>query len=264
MQDRAAPSPWVLLSAIFVLSIPLLVLGSSSAARLMPGLPLSALMFSCTAAVAFWAAWRSGGLAGMHALLGRVLDADRARPWTWHLVALSVFPAVLLLEYAIMLALQFPLPAARVTLRETAVLFALFFAAAACEEVAWSATLLEPLQVRFGALGAGLVLGVFVAVWHVIPFWQAGHALTWVLGQCVFTVGFRVVVAFAYSVSGRSLFAAVLCHAAYNTSWQLFPSRGSGYDPWITAALTWVVVGVIAAVFGARTLAGRHPAMDST
>ena len=264
MQDRAVPSPWVLLSAIFVLSVPLLVLGSSSGARLMPGLPLSALMFLCTAAVAFWAAWRVGGLAGMRTLLARVLDAGRARPWTWHLVALSVFPVVLLLEYAAVLALRIPLPAAQVAWLQLPLLFALFFVAAACEEVAWSATLLEPLQVRFGALGAGLALGVFAAVWHVIPFRQAGHALTWILGQCVFTVGFRVVVAFVYNASSRSLFAAVLCHAAYNTAWQLFPSQGSGYDPWITAVLTWVVVGVVVVVFGARTLAGRHPTMASS
>ena len=264
MQGRVTPSPWVLLSAIFVLSIPLLALGSLSSARLMPGLPLSAFMFLCTAAVAFWAAWRARGPAGMRELLARVLDARRARPWTWHLVSVSVLPAVLLLEYAVMLALHMPLPSAKVAWLQVPVLFALFFVAAVCEEVAWSATLLEPLQVRYGALGAGLVLGVFAAAWHVIPFWQAQHDLTWILGQCVFTVGFRIVVAWIYDAGGRSLFAAVLCHAAYNTAWQLFPNQGSGYNPWITAALTWVVVGVVVAVFGARTLAGRHPTSAST
>jgi membrane protease YdiL (CAAX protease family) len=260
MPDRAAPRPLLLLCAIFVLSIPLLVLGSLSSARLMPGLPLSALMFLCTAAVAAWAAWRVHGLAGVRALLARLFDARRARPWTWHLVSVSLFPGVLLIEYAIMLALRVPVPAAHVAWRQAPVLFALFFVAAACEEVAWSATLLEPLQMRYGALGAGLVLGAFTAAWHVIPFWQANPDFYWVLGQCVFTVGFRVVVAWIYNVGGRSLFAAVLCHAGYNTAWQLFPNQGSGYNPWITAALTWAVVAVVVVVYGARTLAGRHPA----
>jgi len=70
----AAPNPWVLFLAIYVLSVPLLVLGSLTNARLMPGLPLSALMFVSTAAVAFWVAYRTGGRAGLRALLGRVFD----------------------------------------------------------------------------------------------------------------------------------------------------------------------------------------------
>jgi len=56
---------------------------------------------------------------------------------------------------------------------------------------------------------------------------------------------FRVVIAWIYSVSGHSLFAAVVCHTSFNTAWQLFPNQGSGYNPWIAAALTWgVVIGV--------------------
>ena len=88
-----------------------------------------------------------------------------------------------------------------------------------------------PLQGRYGAFGAGLVIGVVAAVWHVIPFAQVHPSVAWILGQCLFTVAFRVVIAWIYSVSGRSLFAAVVCHAAYNTAWQLFPNQGSGLQP---------------------------------
>ena len=269
MNHRAAPRPWVILLAILVLSVPFFVLGTLSNVRFMPGLPLSALMFLCTAAVAFWVAWRTGGLAGMRTLLGRVFDARRARPWTWNLVAALVFPAVLLVEYAVMLAANMPLPSPQIPWLQAPVLFALLFVGAACEEVAWSATLLEPVQERVGALGAGLLIGAFAALWHLIPFWQAHPSVSWVLGQFLFTVAFRIVLAWIYNVSGYSLFAAVVCHAAYNTAWQLFPNQGSGYSPWITAAITWVVVGVVVTIFGSRTLgsrtlgsrtlAGRHP-----
>jgi membrane protease YdiL (CAAX protease family) len=261
MDRRAAPSPWVLFPAIAVLSSPVLVLGSLSGARIMPGLPLGAFMFLTIGAVAFWASWRAGGKAGMRALVGRLLDARRAKPWTWHLVSALVFPAVLLAEYVVMLAAHIPLPSPHVLWVQTPVLFALFFVAAAFEEVTWSATLLEPLQGRCGVLGAGLVIGVFVAALHVVPFAQVNPSLSWVVGQCLFTVGFRVVIAWIYSVSGRSLFAAVVCHAAYNTAWQLFPNQGSGYNPLIAAGLTWVVVGMVVA-FGRRrgpsTGASRH------
>ena len=264
MDRRPAPRPWVLFLAIFVLSIPLFVLGSFSSARLLPGLPLSARMFLSIAAVALWAAWRTRGLAGMRELLGRVLDARRASPWTWHLVSVLVFPALLLLEYVLMRLAHAHVPSPLVPWLQAPVLFVLFFVAAACEEVAWSATLLEPLRARWGALGGSLLIGVFAAALHVIPFSQAHSDVSWIVGQSVFTVGFRVVVAWIYNVSGSSLFAAVLCHAAYNTGWQLFPNQGSGYSPWITAGLTWVVVGAIIAIYGARTLGGRHPASPST
>jgi uncharacterized protein len=256
--QRAVPSPWQLFLAIFAVSIPLMLLGSVSNARLLPGLPLSSLMFLCTAAVAIWVAHRAAGAAGVRQLLGRVADAGRTRPWIWYLVGALVFPTVLLVAYAVMRVGNMPLPSPQVLWSQSPLLFALFLVAAAGEEVAWSATLLEPLQARYGGLGAGLVIGVGVALWHVIPFFQAGRSALWVLGQCLFTVAFRVVVAWVYSASGRSLFAAVVCHASYNTAWQLFPNQGSGYDPWVVAALTWIVVSVVIAFFGARTLAGRH------
>jgi uncharacterized protein len=258
MGARSDLPPARTLVLITVLSTPFYVLGELSDARLMPGLPLSSLMILCPAGVACWAAWRAGGLTNVRRLLGRVLDAPRAKPWTWLLVSATVFPVVLLAEYGLLRALQPPLPLPAVAWIQAPVLFALFFATAACEELAWSVTLLEPLQRRFGVFRGGLLLGAFIAAWHVLPFWQAHPAASWVLGQSAFTVAFRVVVAWLYNVSGRSLFAAVVCHAGYNTAWQLFPERGSGYDPWATAALTWLVVALIVALYGTRAL-GRSP-----
>ena len=256
MGARADLSPRRMLTVIAVLSTPFYLIGQMSDARLMPGLPVSSLMFLCPAGVACWAAWRAGGFLKVRDLLGRVLDAPRAKPWTWHLVSAAVFPAVLLVEYALMRALQLPLPVPAVAWIQAPVLFVLFIANAACEELAWTATLLEPLQRRLGAFRAGLLLGVFVAAWHVVPFWQAHPAVSWVFGQAVFTVAFRVAVAWIYNVSGRCLMAAVVCHAGYNTAWQLFPDRGSGYDPWTTAGLTWLVVALIVAFYGTPDLGG--------
>ncbi len=173
-------------------------------------------------------------------------------------------PFLLLVEYILMHALGMPLPAPEVIWWRAPVLFVLLFVAAAGEELAWSATLLEPMQKVYGALVAALVIGSFWALLHVVPYAQAGRDASWILGQCAFTVAFRVVLAWLYNVSGRSLFAATICHAAYNTAWQLFPNQGSGYDPWITAALTAVVAVFAVAVFGARTLSGRHLTGAST
>jgi hypothetical protein len=119
--------------------------------------------------------------------------------------------------------------------------------------------LLEPLEARYGALAAALLIGVFGVVLHIVPFAQANPSVSWVISQCLFIVELRVILAWIYNVSGYSLFAAIVCHAAYNTAWQLFPNQGSGYNPWLTAGLTLAVVFVVVAVYGAWTLMGRSP-----
>jgi hypothetical protein len=73
---------------------------------------------------------------------------------------------------------------------------------------------------------------------HAIPFAQGHPSIAWVLGQCLFTVAFRVVLVWLYNATDLSLFATIVCHATYNTAWQLFPNQGSGYNPWIPAVLT--------------------------
>jgi len=264
MKRHAAPRPGAIFLAIFVLCMPLIVLGLQSSARVLPGIPLSGFAVLCIAAVAFWSAWRTDGRAGMRTLLGRVFDARRAKPWTWLVVSTLLFPALLLLEYLILRGTNMPLPAPQVAWFQAPVLFILFFIGAACEEVTWSATLLDLLQVRYSALGAALCIGIFGVVLHVVPFAQANPSISWVVSQCLFIVELRIVLAWLYNASGHSLFAAVVCHAGYNTAWQLFPNHGSGYNPWIAAALTGVVVAVVVTMFGARTLAGHsHQALPA-
>lgn len=257
--QRAAPRPSVVILAIFLLSAPLLLLGELSRARLLPGVPLSALMFLCIALVAIWAAHRTGGWASVRGLLARVSDWRRARPRRWLVVAALLMPLVLAVEYVLMRLLGIPLPSPQPAWPRLPLLFALLFIPAACEELAWSATLCEPLQASYTALGAALIIGASWALLHVGPYLQAGRDASWILGQLLFTVAFRVVLVWLYDASGQSLFAATIGHAAYNTAWQLFPDHGSGYDPWLTAALTTVVVALAIALFGARTLTRREP-----
>ncbi len=45
--------------------------------------------------------------------------------------------------------------------------FFVYFIGALGEEVGWSGYIIEPLQNRYGALKASLVLGIIWAVWHI-------------------------------------------------------------------------------------------------
>jgi membrane protease YdiL (CAAX protease family) len=168
-----------------------------------------------------------------------------------------LMPAVLVASYVVMRVAHLPLPVPEVPWTLAPVLFLVFFVTAAGEELAWSATVLDPLQSRLGALRAALVIGVIWAVWHVVPFAQGHPSVAWVSGQLLFTVAFRVVLVWLYNNTSHSVFATIVAHATYNVAWQLFPNRGSAYDPWIVAAITVLVAFVVTLASGARTLCGR-------
>lgn len=254
--------PWIFFLAVFVASVPLWILGGSTAARLMPGLPVSALMFLCTAFIACLFAASTGGGAAVKILLARILDFKRIHSAVWLVAVVLLMPAIIFTSYAIMRAAQMPLPELDVPWLLAPVLFSLFFVAAVGEELAWTATVLDPLQSRVGALPAALIVGLVGALWHVVPFAQVHPSASWVLGQCLFTVAFRVVLVWLYNNTGRSLFAVVVTHAMYNLAWQLFPNRGSHYDPWIAAAMTGLIALVVTLTWGAKTLGGRALGRD--
>ncbi|MEW2386693.1 CPBP family intramembrane glutamic endopeptidase, partial [Micromonospora sp. NPDC047707] len=154
-------------------------------------------------------------------------------------VAVLLLPGVLLLSYAVMRALERPLPDPRITVTILSVIA--FFLAAGCEEIGWTGYALDPLQRRWGALPAALTLGAFGALWHVVPYLQGNHSGTWIIGQCVFTVASRVVIVWLYNSSGGSLLVAILFHAMSNVGSGAFPNSGSHYDPVITGAITAAV-----------------------
>jgi membrane protease YdiL (CAAX protease family) len=249
--------PWTFFLAVFAVSLPLWVYGELSTARLMPGLPVSALMFLCTAFIACIFAVSNGGTDAVLRLLKRSFDFRRIGSVLWVVPSVLLMPCVLLVSYVFMRVAQMPLPVPAVPWFLTPVLFLLFFVAAVGEELAWSATVLDPLQSRLGALPAALIIGVIWAVRHVVPFAQVHPSVSWVLGQCLFTVVFRVVLVGLYNNTGRSVFAVCVCHATYNVAWQLFPNRGSNYNPWIVASITGMAALVITLGWGSQTLSGR-------
>lgn len=240
---------WLLFLAVAALCAPLIVAGSFSDARILPGLPVAALMVVPIGAAACLFAYLQGGRRGVGTLLARLGDFRRTSPWTWHLVSALLMPGVLLLEYAVMTAAGLELPAARPAWSELPLLLVLFLASAALEELAWTGLALEPLQRRYGPLAAALVIGTVWALLHLVPYAQV-QGVRWAVGQALFSVAFRVVLVWLYDATGRSLFATVLCHASYNVAWQLFPDRGSAYDPWIAAAIVGVVALVVTATPG--------------
>lgn len=112
------------------------------------------------------------------------------------------------------------------------------------EELGWSGYLIERLPDRWNALAAGIVVGLVWAAWHFVPLVQADRSLAWIAWWSLATISARVLLVWLYYSAGRSVFAVALCHATQNVSWQLFPNRGSHYDPRFSGR----VLGLLAAI----------------
>lgn len=250
--NERSPLSFVLL--VFALSVPLWLLGWKYRMEILPGLPLGAIMVVAPLAAAVILVARRGGRAAVAAHLAKSFDASRIAPKYWYLPILLLQPAVAVASYGSMRALHMPLPPPQLSLTAGVLLFALFFVGALCEESGWSGYLIDPLQERWGALRASLVLGAIWAVWHWLPLLQVGRAWDWIAWWTLGTVAARVLHTWLYNNTGKSVFGAILFHAMTNVSWQLFPNNGSHYDPRIAGCLVAIVAVCVVLRWGPRTL----------
>jgi membrane protease YdiL (CAAX protease family) len=164
-------------------------------------------------------------------------------------------PATAALAYVAMRVLDLPLPSPALSISIVPALFLLFFLAAIAEELGWSGYALDPLQNRYGALLASLIIGLVWAAWHVVPLLQVDRAPGWIAWWSVATVATRVLHTWLYNNTGKSVFGAALFHAMTNVSWQMFPNHGSHFDPRITGIILAMVALCITIRWGPRTLA---------
>lgn len=245
------------LALVFVLSLPLWVLGGVYPRELLPGVPLSALMVLCPAAAALILAWREHGRAGVVSLARRVLDFSRVRRARWYAPTLLMMPLIAVAAYGVMRVLGRDVPRLEVSWAGVPGMSLMILVAAVAEELGWSGYATPRMQERMTALQAGLLLGVATALWHLVPLLEVGRTPEWAAWQAGNLVAARVLLVWLYNATGGSVAATALCHATVNLSWQLFPNQGSHYDPRIVGLITALVAVVAFAIWGPETL-NRH------
>ena len=256
--NHEAGTPLAFFTLVFALSLPFWVLGYVFDVELMPGLPLASLMVVCPALAAVILRWRAFGGRRAVAFLGRAVDVRRLSGPAFIALLILINPVIYAVSYAIQRAMGVDLPAPDIRLGPTLVLLALFLVAATAEELGWTGHVLEPLRRRWGIVGAGLIIGLACALWHVVALVQVGRAIDWILWWALGTVTARVLIVWLYTRTGQSVFGISLYHALSNLCWQSFPVQGSYFDPRIDALVTVA----IAIVLVRNTPAKRPDARD--
>lgn len=236
-------------------SAPFWWVGAVTGGELLPGLPLAALMAACPLLAALTLCAHGTGWAGVVALLKETFRLPvRAAAW-WCVVAVALPVGVGLGAYAVQRAGGALLPGVHWSLGSTLMLCLMFLLGAASEEAGWSAYALQPVQRRWGTLGAGVLLGVVWAAWHVVPLLQAGRDGHWIGWWAVGTVATRITMVSLCHAGGGAVFPVVLNHAMVNVVWQMFPEHGSHFDPGVHAA--WMVAAAcVATWWGMRCAPG--------
>lgn len=252
-------SPFAFFGLVFLLSIPFWVVGATTGLQLSPDLPVSSFIWVCPVLAASMLTFREQGASGVLALLRRSFDFDRIQARIWLLPAILLLPGIQVLTYGAMRLLSLPLPVAQLPVPAALVWTCGFLLAAEGEELGWSGYAIDPLQARWHALQAGLLVGLVWSAFHVVPLLQAHRSPDWIAWWTLGTVSLRVLLVWLYNTTGQSVFATALAHATGNLS-QIGPFLAYAGGSYPIEALrlqslfTAIVALTVIVVWGPRTL----------
>lgn len=259
----ARRSPVKFFALVFALAIPVWALSRFTGVIGALKVPVTDLVLGFTPLIAaVILIWREEGRVGVGRLFRRAVDV-RGMSWTWLAVSVLLAPAIYLAAFGLV-HLAGHGGAAHPRWASLPLLAAVIALLALGEEGGWTGYAIDPMQQRWGALGASLLIAVPWWLGHVPSILQIGGTAAdlawWIPGA----LGLRVLFTWLYNNSGRSLASAVIFHTLLNVARiAIYPTQGTHYDPVYQAvgySLVAVLAVIVVAVWGARTLARGRPA----
>jgi uncharacterized protein len=204
--------------------------------------------------------YKEEGKSGVYKLLKRILDYSRITKKIWYVPIILLPFLMYLLIFVVIRVLGLPLPSEfHISFLTIPLLLVFFFLGAVAEEVGYTGYAVDPMQERFGALAASILIGIPWAVWHYPSIIQQGHDLTWIAWGTLGTVAVRVLIVWIYNNTGKSLFACILFHTMLNVGRPLFPKDETHNPlvdyPEIHYSLIAIVAVVVVILWGSKTLA---------
>jgi hypothetical protein len=203
--------------------------------------------------------YREEGFEGVKNLLKRAFDCKRITKKVWYIPIIFLTPFIFVLTYMIMRLVGLPVPTVWSPPLLTPLLFIAFFFAAAGEELGYTVYVTDPMQARYKALTASLIIGLIHAVWHFPSEISIGQTLGLIiLGGVMLAVSFRILTVWLYNNTGKSFFAAIVFNAVTNTGRSIFPGSRSTFELWdgaIGYGLIAITAVIVVFLWGPTTLA---------
>ena len=257
---RANDPPAAFFALTFLLSLPFYILNTLAHLNVVGKPELGAVyiaLFTVTPmASASILTFRRRGSRGLKELLRRIFDFRRIVRSRWYVVILLLPPSIFLLSLACMVLFGAPIPPALAPLVAFPAVLLFFFLLAAGEEVGWMGYAFESMQTRGSVLQTSLVLGIVWALWHVPFFVFMMPDPVELSAQVLTLVGTRILVAWIFNNTGKSVFAAILFHAADNTALVILPEF-TAITPWgaiVLCSLVVVAAVMVTLLWGPRAM----------
>lgn len=242
---------------VFILSVPFWILGAVTddlTKKLPINLPISALMAFCPLLAAAILVYKKSKQHGVKELMTLSFDFKKIRDKRWYVPIVFLMPVLALLSYWYVKTTGATLSESTISRLSVFIFFLVYFVGAAGEELGWSGYVIYPLQNRYGALRASIILGFVWAMWHIIPWSQAHQNTNWIVWQLLSTVLLRVIMVWLFNNTGKSVFAMVLFHTMINISPYFIPNYGSNYSPFIFCILLIITAFIICLLWDGKTL----------
>jgi membrane protease YdiL (CAAX protease family) len=199
--------------------------------------------------------YRENRLDGAKRLLKRSFDYRRITKKIWYAPILFLMPFVFILALGIAILMREPLPDAIFPVVATPVAFLAFFFFALFEEVGWMGYAFDPMQDRWNALQASLILGIIWATWHLPLYTLSGQGPVRITVQLISLIGIRTLIVWIYNNTGKSVFATILIHAVYNVCTIMITSFYTSLGHSITSIFIILTALIVAFSWDFETLA---------
>lgn len=245
-------SPTTFLILVYALTIPFWVLSTMIRVEGLPdNLPITDVGATFVPLIAASIlVYREEKLDGIKRLLSRTFDLKRVKHKLWYFPAIFLIPFLDMITYMIMRLMGLPVPSSWQIPATTPLIFLAFFVAAAGEELGYTGYAIDPMQDRWGALHACIILGSIHAIWHYPSMIALGQSVPLMAWGTLFTIGIRILIVWLYNNTGKSVFIAILVHAIGNTARSIFPGGRSAFELGDAAiGYSLVVMAAIIVVF---------------
>jgi membrane protease YdiL (CAAX protease family) len=143
--------------------------------------------------------YRENGTAGVTALLRRAFDHRQIRPRIWYAAIVLLLPGIHALTHRVLRVTGSPLPTLQFPVLASVDAFSGFLVAADFEKLGWSGYASTPMQARWKALQASVLLGLVWAVFHGVALIQHGRSAGWTAWWALSTLAFRVLITWIYN-----------------------------------------------------------------